>query len=336
MASIFDWSKTAGDNDTSDSAINFQENQLPSTVNNSARQMMGRVAELLDDLGAVTSTTNLSNAYTLTANSAFTALADGLIVGFRASATNTGAATLNVNALGSKAIRGIGGSADVALAAGAIVSGQKYQVVYDSAANSAAGGWILLNKGNPEIPSGTRMLFYQAAAPTGWTKVTGIDNRALRVVDGTGGGTGGSVGFSTLFGRTATDAHTLTTAEMPGHTHTGATGFVSNDHTHAFSGNTGTESALHKHDYYLAGGPAAADASDGGGFFNALTTGVGSITQTSDNNPLHTHAYSGNTGGVSANHNHAFTTDSSGSGGSHTHNIDMRVTYIDVIVCSRD
>lgn len=333
MASIFDWSKTAGDNDTADSDINWQENQVPSTVNNSARQMMGRVAELLDDLGSVTSATNLLNAYTLTANSAFTALADGLIVGFRASATNTGAATLNVNALGSKAIRGIASSGDVALAAGAIVSGQKYQAVYDSTANAAAGGWILLNKGNPEIPSGSRVPFYQAAAPTGWTKVTGLDNRAMRVVDGAGGGTGGSVGFSTLFARTATDAHTLTTTEMPVHAHTASTGNVSNDHTHAFAGNTSTESVLHSHDYSLAGNPVPVQ---GGGAINALTTGLASSTTTTAESALHYHSYSGNTGGISTNHNHAVTVNNAGSGGSHSHNIDMRLTYIDVIVCSKD
>ena len=58
------------------------------------------------------------------------------------------------------------------------------------------------------------------------------------------------------------------------------------------------------------------------------------FSPTEDN--LHTHAFSGNTGGISTNHNHTFTTASAGSGGSHSHNIDMRLTYIDVIVCSRD
>jgi hypothetical protein len=50
-----------------------------------------------------------------------------------------------------------------------------------------------------EIPSGSVMLFYQAAAPTGWTQVTAQNNKALRVVSGTGGGTGGSVAFTTAF-----------------------------------------------------------------------------------------------------------------------------------------
>lgn len=48
------------------------------------------------------------------------------------------------------------------------------------------------------IPSGTRMLFAQTAAPTGWTKDTTNDNAALRVVSGTAG-TGGSVNFTAAF-----------------------------------------------------------------------------------------------------------------------------------------
>jgi hypothetical protein len=69
------------------------------------------------------------------------------------------------------------------------------------------------------VPSTTKMLFWQAAAPTGWTKDTTHNDKALRVVSGTGGGNGGSVAFSTVFGKTATDATTITTSTMPSHTH---------------------------------------------------------------------------------------------------------------------
>lgn len=70
------------------------------------------------------------------------------------------------------------------------------------------------------IPSGTVMLFQQTSAPTGWTKLTDQNDRALRIVSGTAG-TGGSVPFSTVFGRTATDSHTLTAAQsgLPSHNH---------------------------------------------------------------------------------------------------------------------
>jgi hypothetical protein len=60
--------------------------------------------------------------------------------------------------------------------------------------------------------TGTTLLFYQAAAPTGWTKVTTHDNKALRVVSGTGGGSGGTTNFTTVF-KSRTDI------PLPQHTH---------------------------------------------------------------------------------------------------------------------
>ena len=49
------------------------------------------------------------------------------------------------------------------------------------------------------FPTGTKMLFNQTSAPTGWTKdTTNNDNSAIRVVTGSVG-TGGSDGFTTTF-----------------------------------------------------------------------------------------------------------------------------------------
>jgi hypothetical protein len=79
--------------------------------------------------------------------------------------------------------------------------------------------------------AGTRMIFAQTSAPTGWTKdTTNYNNYALRVVTGAAS-TGGSVGFTTAFasqtpaGSISTaglsaGATTLTTAQMPAHNHT--------------------------------------------------------------------------------------------------------------------
>ena len=77
------------------------------------------------------------------------------------------------------------------------------------------------------FPAGTQMLFVQAAAPTGWTKQTTVDDATIRIVSGTTGGqTGGSVAFSTAFvsGKAITlsgnvGATTLSTTQMPSHTH---------------------------------------------------------------------------------------------------------------------
>jgi len=44
---------------------------------------------------------------------------------------------------------------------------------------------------NLYAPSGTIMVFYQSAPPTGWTQVGNNDNSMSRVVSGAGGGSGG-------------------------------------------------------------------------------------------------------------------------------------------------
>lgn len=74
-------------------------------------------------------------------------------------------------------------------------------------------------------PSGTAMLFVQTTAPTGWTKSTTHNDKALRVVSGSAS-SGGSVAFTTAFASQAvagtvgtSGATTLSTAQIPSHTH---------------------------------------------------------------------------------------------------------------------
>jgi len=97
--------------------------------------------------------------------------------------------------------------------------------------------------GVAEFASGTEAMFVQTAAPTGFTTNTNatLSECCLQVVNGTGGGTGGADAFSTVFtgSKTATNpsvpisvanlslnstltagAYTLTTPEIPSHTHT--------------------------------------------------------------------------------------------------------------------
>jgi hypothetical protein len=72
------------------------------------------------------------------------------------------------------------------------------------------------------FPVGTRMVFIQAAPPTGWTINGAYNDRAIRLVSGaTGGNAGGSVGFSGIFGRTATDNAGIAGGNMPSHNHGG-------------------------------------------------------------------------------------------------------------------
>lgn len=56
--------------------------------------------------------------------------------------------------------------------------------------------------------SGTKMAFFQAAAPTGWTQITTHNDKALRVVSGSGGGSGGSQALSTTLAHShVVDSH---------------------------------------------------------------------------------------------------------------------------------
>ena len=104
----------------------------------------------------------------------------------------------------------------------------------------------------PFFTSGTVIPFYNTNAPTGWTKLTTQNDKALRVVSGSGGVSGGSVAFSTAFSSQAvtgtngdSGATTLATTQIPAHTHTytvnGTLGGTTNGRTHdSASANTGS------------------------------------------------------------------------------------------------
>lgn len=206
---------------------------------------------------------------------------------------------------------------------------------------------------SPAIPAGTVALFYQAAAPTGWTQVASQNDKALRVVSGTGGGTGGATAFTSVFGAgKSSSSYTLATTDIPSHTHTGTSGTQSVDHTHTgpshthtgpshtHTGTTGTESANHthtgpshthtgttgtesaNHHHTFGGGAGVVFVNTGAGVTaNVGTTGSGdNAPYTDPQNTSHTHSFTtsadgtGSTGTVSANHSHSFTTAADGTG----------------------
>lgn len=74
--------------------------------------------------------------------------------------------------------------------------------------------------GGVGIVSGTKMVFYQASAPTGWTAVA-VNDKFLRVV--TAGGTGGTTGGTVAASTSLAHSHTVNshTHGMSSHTHTG-------------------------------------------------------------------------------------------------------------------
>lgn len=74
----------------------------------------------------------------------------------------------------------------------------------------------------PGFPAGTAMLFAQTSAPTGWTKSTTHNDKALRVVSGAAS-SGGSVAFTTAFASQAVSgtvgSTTLAESQIPSHVH---------------------------------------------------------------------------------------------------------------------
>jgi len=154
------------------------------------------------------------------------------------------------------------------------------------------------------IPAGTRMLFAQSAAPTGWTKDTTHNNKALRVVSGTAG-SGGSLAFTTAFGSRTTAstaaggtvaAHTLTFNEMPSHGH------------NLFHGARPTSSGGFGGSYF--GSPIAAPSAHG-------------VTENRNRGDMVTGA------GNNWAHAHGFT------GAAHAHGLDMQVQYVDIIIATK-
>jgi len=107
----------------------------------------------------------------------------------------------------------------VAAQTGVAVTQGKRLLVYGNGADIVKGHTDL--SGESQFAAGTRMLFQQTSAPTGWTKETSAtyNDAALRIVTGTAG-TGGATAFTSVFvSGLSTGAFTLTTSEMPAHTH---------------------------------------------------------------------------------------------------------------------
>ena len=133
-----------------------------------------------------------------------------------------------------------------------IPQGRRALVFLDS-----SNGPRIVAGGNGDVPAGSRTLFYNTAAPTGWTAVA-LNDYAIKIVTtGSGGVTSGSVAYSTLFGRTATDGTTLTLDQIPSHSHlTGS--------SNVLAGNT-SGSLLRPHG---SGSDQATSASGGGNSHN--------------------------------------------------------------------
>jgi len=148
---------------------------------------------------------------------------------------------------------------------------------------------------------GTKMVFNQTAAPTGWTKVTGIDDdQALRVTTGTVG-TGGSVPFETAFeSKTPTISQPSATLG-------------------AVSGHQLAVSEITHHNHFFGYGAGTIYGESAGAGNSYSSSGDGEKT--------------GWEGGT-ATHTHGFTQPTISQPSSSA--IDLNVKFVDVIIATKD
>ena len=181
------------------------------------------------------------------------------------------------------------------------------------AATSFTGNGSGLTGVDP-FPSGTKMVFYQASAPTGWTQDTAaaLANTALSVVTGTGGGTGGSDSFYSTFGA----SRTLSTGAIP----------VSGSLSGTVGGTTLSTPQIPSHNHGI----------------NFTTqpqqTAPPTQLQRESNVPITPQIFPTQNTGGSASHNHPFSGSLSGASTADTPlSIPaMNVKYANVIVAAKD
>jgi hypothetical protein len=162
-----------------------------------------------------------------------------------------------------------------------------------------------------------KMLFQQTSAPTGWTKDTTHDNKALRVVSGTAG-SGGSVNFTTAFAS---------------QTISGTSGATTQGGTIGDTTLTIAQMPLHGH-------PWRAQYSSQGSYSSNTTGGMPTGTSGASTQSAHTGAPSNSQGeqiggeGGGQSHTHTFT------GQSHTHTysstLNLAVEYVDLIIATKN
>jgi len=209
------------------------------------------------------------------------------------------------------------------------------------------------------IPSGTVMLFYQSTAPTGWTRITNQNNKAIRVVGSGGGGTGGSNTFTSAFASVRTvpvplhDHPSSLSSNNQTHSHSGSSDGAGSGHDHSGTANqdAGHGHSIndpgHAHSYVRVDGSVeygdrGRHASSTGAY--GRTTGRNSTGVVVNLGGQHTHSvnvgsnnqnhsHSVNIGAGGAGHEHGLTVQSAGVSGA---SMNFEVQYIDVIIASKN
>ena len=131
----------------------------------------------------------------------FSTLRNGLVIGFTASATNTGPMTLDVNGTGAKAVCAKG----AALVGGEIVANGQYVAVYNTSLASSAGAWHLIT---PRAAS--------AGANSDITSIAGLTTALSVTQGGTGGGDAATARTNLGIGSMATRNLTVSSSSPSG------------------------------------------------------------------------------------------------------------------------
>jgi hypothetical protein len=189
--------------------------------------------------------------------------------------------------------------------------------------------------------AGTLMLFQQTAAPTGWTKQTTHNDKSLRVVSGNAS-SGGTTAFTSVFAsRTPGGSVSVSGSNSGGSiANTTATGSVSGSNSGgSVSGYTLSTSEIpsHTHSYFNNGSQYDNPYNVGGSryqLYQAATTGA------TGGSGSHAHGFTNPSwsGSISINaHNHTFTNPTwSGSASFTGSSMDFAVQYVDLIIASKN
>ncbi len=148
MANPYRWSKETGTaNGDIDNDINWQENQPPSSVNDSSRNQLASHARFYEAVLGGLTTTGAGASYALTTEltNPGVELRNGLVFAFKAHVDSLADATFNVDGTGAKKLY----RADLQpVKQGDLLQDRHYSVKYEDSLDSANGGWVLSGGGS--------------------------------------------------------------------------------------------------------------------------------------------------------------------------------------------
>jgi hypothetical protein len=148
-------------------------------------RIIPNVRDLINETFVTATVGGTANAITLTVTPALAAYANGVRIRFKATNTNTGATTVNVNSLGTRTVQKLSGTSLVALTGSEIVAGAWYELNDDGTVFQLGSG------GGGGASGADRQIFTSSGT---WTKPSGFPSTAMVLLEAWGGGGGGSSG----------------------------------------------------------------------------------------------------------------------------------------------